>query len=142
LPFSNFEFYHVILRGNGGQDIFFSKNDRTKLYLLLQEGMERFGHRIHAFCLSDMIRKSYTREFKIRAVQLMKESSKPIRKLADELGVSENNLYTWRKQLREKADNAFSNQPRFDEKELEIRRLKAQVSELEEEREILLVPFG
>jgi hypothetical protein len=35
-----------------------------------------------------MIRKSYTREFKIRAVQLMKESSKPIRKLADELGVS------------------------------------------------------
>ena len=84
-----------------------------------------------------MIRKSYTREFKIRAVQLMKESSKPIRKLADELGVSENNLYTWRKQLREKADNAFSNQPRFDEKELEIRRLKARVSELEEEREIL-----
>ena len=83
-----------------------------------------------------MIRKSYTREFKIRAVQLMKESSKPIRKLADELGVSENNLYTWRKQLREKADNAFSNQPRFDEKELEIRHLKARVSELEEEREI------
>ena len=89
-----------------------------------------------------MIRKSYTREFKIRAVQLMKESSKPIRKLADELGVSENNLYTWRKQLREKADNAFSNLPRFDEKELEIRRLKARVFELEEEREILLVPFG
>ena len=44
-------FYHVILRGNGGQDIFFSKNDRTKFYLLLQEGIERFGHRIHAFCL-------------------------------------------------------------------------------------------
>ena len=34
-------FYHVILRGNGGQDIFFSKNDRTKFYLLLQEGIER-----------------------------------------------------------------------------------------------------
>ena len=84
-----------------------------------------------------MIRKSYTREFKVRVVQLMKESSKPIWKLADELGVSENNLYTWRKQLREKADNAFSNQPRFDEKELEIRRLKARVFELEEEREIL-----
>ena len=89
-----------------------------------------------------MIRKNYTREFKIRAVQLMKESSKPIRKLADELGVSENNLYTWRKQLRVKANNAFSSQPHFDEKELEIRRLKARVSELEEEREILLVPVG
>ena len=85
----------------------------------------------------DMFRKSYTREFKIRAVQLMGESSKPIRQLAEELGVSENNLYNWRKQLREKQDKAFSNQPRLDEKELEIRRLKARVSELEEEREIL-----
>jgi transposase len=85
----------------------------------------------------DMFRKTYTREFKIRAVQLMGESSKPIRQLAEELGVSENNLYNWRKQLREKADKAFSNQPRLDEKELEIRRLKARVSELEEGREIL-----
>ncbi|UCE92819.1 MAG: transposase [Flavobacteriaceae bacterium] len=51
----------------------------------------------------------------------MKESSKPIRKLAGELGVSENNLYIWRKQLREKTDNAFSNHPRFDKKELETR---------------------
>ncbi len=43
--------YHVILRGNGGQDIFYSKADRYRLYLLLQEGIERYGHRIHAFCL-------------------------------------------------------------------------------------------
>ena len=84
-----------------------------------------------------MQRKSYTKEFKVRAVQLMRESSKPICQLAEEIGVAENNLYNWRKQLRDKADNAFSNQPRLDEKELEIRRLKARVSELEEEREIL-----
>ena len=43
--------YHVILRGNGGQDIFYSQEDRYRLYILLQEGIERFGHRIHAFCL-------------------------------------------------------------------------------------------
>ena len=43
--------YHIILRGNGGQDIFFSSKDRTKFYFLLQEGIERFEHRIHAFCL-------------------------------------------------------------------------------------------
>ena len=84
-----------------------------------------------------MQRKSYTREFKIRAVQLMGESSKPICRLAEELGVSENNFYNWRKQLRAKADGACVNQPRLDENELEIRRLKARVSELEEEREIL-----
>jgi putative transposase len=43
--------YHIILRGNGGQNIFYSQGDRVRLYLLLQEGIERFGHRIHAFCL-------------------------------------------------------------------------------------------
>ena len=42
--------YHVMLRGNGGQAIFFSDADRYHLYLLLQEGVERFGHRIHGFC--------------------------------------------------------------------------------------------
>ena len=44
-------FYHVILRGNGGQEIFYSKADRSRFYLLLQEGIERYGHRFHAFCL-------------------------------------------------------------------------------------------
>jgi len=43
--------YHVILRGNDGQNIFFDDKDRTRFYFLLQEGVERFGHRIHAFCL-------------------------------------------------------------------------------------------
>lgn len=43
--------YHVILRGNGGQNIFFSSDDRSHFYQLIGEGVERFGHRIHAFCL-------------------------------------------------------------------------------------------
>ena len=37
-------FYHVILRGNGGQEIFYSKADRSRFYLLLQESIERNGH--------------------------------------------------------------------------------------------------
>jgi len=44
-------FYHVILRGNGGQPVFLSDADRYRFYLLLQEGICRFGYRIHAFCL-------------------------------------------------------------------------------------------
>nr|WP_200903945.1 transposase [Mariprofundus ferrooxydans] len=40
-----------MLRGNGGQDIFFAPDDRYQLYFLIQEGIERFGHRVHAFCL-------------------------------------------------------------------------------------------
>ncbi len=43
--------YHVILRGNAGQIIFDDDQDRSRFCLLAQEGIERFGHHIHAFCL-------------------------------------------------------------------------------------------
>jgi REP element-mobilizing transposase RayT len=43
--------YHVILRGNGGQPVFLTDDDRFRFYLLLQEGTCRFGYRVHAFCL-------------------------------------------------------------------------------------------
>ncbi|MCP5418988.1 MAG: transposase [Gammaproteobacteria bacterium] len=45
--------YHVILRGNGGQSVFFADADRCRLMLLLQEGSSRFDYRVHAFCLMD-----------------------------------------------------------------------------------------
>ncbi len=43
-------FYHVMLRGNNGQPIFFSETDRCRLSLLIQEVCERFNFRIHGFC--------------------------------------------------------------------------------------------
>jgi len=43
-------FYHVILRGNGGQDIFFSVDDTKYFESLVSEGIKRFGHRIHCYC--------------------------------------------------------------------------------------------
>lgn len=43
-------FYHVILRGNGGQDLFLRDEDRYRFFLLLQEGTFRFKYRVHAFC--------------------------------------------------------------------------------------------
>ncbi len=43
--------YHVIFRGNAGQPVFSGDEDRSRFYLLLQEGTCRFGYRVHAFCL-------------------------------------------------------------------------------------------
>lgn len=43
--------YHVVLRGNAGQDVFFTAGDRQFFYDLLDEGVPRFGYRIHSFCL-------------------------------------------------------------------------------------------
>ncbi|NGX53557.1 MAG: Chromosomal replication initiator protein DnaA [Chlamydiae bacterium] len=43
-------YYHVILRGNDGHDIFFCPADRLRMCLLIQEGVERYDHHVHAFC--------------------------------------------------------------------------------------------
>ena len=43
--------YHVSLRGNGAQRVFTDAADYTRLLLLLQEGVERFGHQIHSYVL-------------------------------------------------------------------------------------------
>lgn len=42
--------YHVMLRGNAGQPVFFDDRDRYRLYLILQYVVERFGCRVHGFC--------------------------------------------------------------------------------------------
>lgn len=44
-------FYHVMLRGNGGENIFFENEDREKFLLLISECICRFNFRVHAFCL-------------------------------------------------------------------------------------------
>jgi REP element-mobilizing transposase RayT len=43
--------YHVILRGNAGHPVFFDDADRYRFYLYLQYAVEKFGCRIHSFCL-------------------------------------------------------------------------------------------
>ena len=43
-------FYHVTLRGNHRQDIFFCDEHRRWLDKIVAEAIERFGARIHGFC--------------------------------------------------------------------------------------------
>lgn len=43
--------YHVTLHGNGNQAVFTDATDRTRFLLLVQEGVEKFGHKVHAYCL-------------------------------------------------------------------------------------------
>lgn len=42
--------YHVTLRGNHRQNIFFSPEDRLNLHALVAEVLGRFGARLHAYC--------------------------------------------------------------------------------------------
>jgi putative transposase len=42
--------YHVILRGNNRQTIFFDDDDRLHWETLIELGLDRYSHRIHAYC--------------------------------------------------------------------------------------------
>jgi len=46
-----YAFYHVMMRGNAKQRIFFENKDYTVYYNLLRQGVERFDHSIHGFCI-------------------------------------------------------------------------------------------
>lgn len=84
-----------------------------------------------------MPRKLFTREFKFRAVALLEEGKKSVPQLARELDVSESNLYVWRAKHRLGQGETFKNERQEDASVLEMRRLRARVARLEEEREIL-----
>jgi len=43
--------YHVIWRGNEKRRVFFDDDDYRRFYALLEEGVSRFGYRVHGFCL-------------------------------------------------------------------------------------------
>lgn len=76
----------------------------------------------------------YSPEFRAEAVRLLRSSGRPIAQLARELGVSEQSLRNWSRQVE--VDGGRAPGLRTDERE-ELRRLRRENRILVEEREIL-----
>ena len=79
----------------------------------------------------------YTAEFKREAVRMMTEQGLSVPEVSRKLGVTEGQLYAWRKQFREQGPEAFPGSGRLSPLEEENRRLQAMVKRLEMERDIL-----
>jgi len=87
-----------------------------------------------------MKRKRFTREFKLEALRLLDQGSKPAAELARELGVRRNQLYKWRREVQLRGEqDAFRGPGRNAAKEnvTELTALKKRVARLEEENAIL-----
>ena len=80
-------------------------------------------------------RNSYTREFKIQAVELLNSSGKSGHQIEEELGIGEGTIYRWRRQLEENGEVAFPGNG--NERDKEVAELRRENAELREEREIL-----
>jgi transposase len=80
-----------------------------------------------------MSSKRYPEEFKIETVKQITERGHPVAEVASRIGVSQHSLYAWLKRysLPEGEDSERRGQTE------EIRRLKAELKRVREERDIL-----
>lgn len=76
-------------------------------------------------------------EFKREAVRLATAGGRPIAEVARDLGIREKLLYRWVQQFREDPQNAFPGKGHLKPEGEELRRLKRQLAEVTEERDIL-----
>ncbi len=81
----------------------------------------------------------YSKEFKLEAIRLLREGSRPAAEIARELGVKRELLYRWQAKLEEKGSGAFKNGPGRPKKEdeSEVTRLRRELEAVKEERDIL-----
>ena len=84
-----------------------------------------------------MTRKRYSKEFKLEAVRLANESGKPVTQIARELGVRQNQIYKWKKQLEAQGDTAFPGTGKVADNDPEKTQLRKELAAAKEEIEIL-----
>ena len=88
------------------------------------------------------VRKKYPREFKIEAVKQMESSEYTLSELARRLGVTPTLLCDWRKEMLQKQADAFPGHGKQRGDAAEISRLKRELEQVKEERDILKKAMG
>lgn len=83
------------------------------------------------------MRRTFSREFKLEAVRLVNERGVAVTQAARDLGLHENVLRKWVKELAADPQQAFPGQGQMKPEQAEIDRLKKEVAKLKMERDIL-----
>ena len=82
-------------------------------------------------------RRAFTRDFKIEAVRLVEAEDRPVKEVAEQLGIHPGLLYQWRRAIMTEPDDAFPGKGKVMSRDEELRRLRRENARLREEREIL-----
>src|SRR2546425_974851 len=83
-----------------------------------------------------MERQKFTREFKLEAVRLIKERGVSYVQASQDLGVHVSQLRDWVKKFADDPEHAFPGHGQMKPEQLEIARLKREVTKLKAERYI------
>jgi len=83
------------------------------------------------------VRRSFDKDFKISAVRMVIDGKEPIRKVAGDLGISENTLHNWKKSYLKNKEQSFPGKGYQTPEDAEITRLRKENAILKEQRDIL-----
>ena len=86
---------------------------------------------------TERARKSYDRQFKIDAVSLVINGGRTVAEVARDMGISVNVLHRWKRELTREQSEAFPGKGRLGPQEEELRRLRRELEQVKEDREIL-----
>ena len=84
-----------------------------------------------------MTRRSYTREFKLEAVRMVREQQLEVKQAARDLDLHESVLRRWLKDYSSDPAHAFPGQGQQKPEAAEVAALKREIKKLKAERDIL-----
>lgn len=82
-------------------------------------------------------RRNFDRAFKVEAVRLVTEEKRKVAEVARELDIQSNLLHRWKGELSEEGNGAFPGKGHQGPEQEELRRLRRELAEVTEERDIL-----
>ena len=81
--------------------------------------------------------RTYTREFKLEVLELLKSSGKAQVQLEEELGIGHGNISRWKREMAEEGEQAFPGKGHLTAEEEQLRKLEREITILRQERDIL-----
>ena len=82
-------------------------------------------------------RRNFDRAFKVEAVRLITEEKRKAAEVARELDIDANLLHRWKRELSEEDNGAFPGKGHQSPEQEELRRLRRELADVKEERDIL-----
>lgn len=82
-------------------------------------------------------RRRYDRAFKVEAVRQITEERRKVTEVARELGINSNQLHRWKAKFAEEGHSSFPGKGRLSPEQEGLRRLRRQLFDVTEERDIL-----
>ena len=82
-------------------------------------------------------RRRFDKGFKLEAVKLVVEGGRTVAEVSRNLGIHESLLHVWKRQYREDKEQTFHGKGRLKPQDDELRRLKKELSDVKQERDIL-----